>query len=81
MPWIANWIASETALQTNEIPFVLAKPAIGVWGYCPQGLAGVFSGDVSASQDMTVTGTFAAATKLFKIDHPLDPANKYYDIK
>jgi hypothetical protein len=44
MPWIANWIASEAALQTNEIPFVLAKPAIGVWGYCPQGLAGVFSG-------------------------------------
>jgi hypothetical protein len=26
---------------------------------------------------MTVTGTFTAATKLFKIDHPLDPANRY----
>ncbi len=51
--------------------------ALGVWGYCPQGLAGVFSGDVLASQDMTVTGTFTAANKLFKIDHPLDPENKY----
>lgn len=53
------------------------QPAIGVWGYCPQGLAGAFSGDVLASQDMTVTGTFTAARKLFKIDHPLDPANRY----
>jgi hypothetical protein len=53
------------------------QPAIGVWGYCPQGLAGVFSGDVLADSDMTVKGTLTAATKLFKLDHPLDPANRY----
>jgi hypothetical protein len=35
------------------------------------GLAGLFGGDVE------VTGTFSAATKNFKIDHPLDPENKY----
>jgi hypothetical protein len=35
------------------------------------GYAGSFQGDV------TVTGTLTAATKDFKIDHPLDPANKY----
>ena len=35
------------------------------------GLAGYFTGDVY------VTGTLYAATKDFKIDHPLDPANKY----
>ena len=34
-------------------------------------LAGNFTGDVS------VSGTLTAGTKHFKIDHPLDPANKY----
>ncbi len=34
-------------------------------------LAGNFTGDVS------VSGTLTAGTKRFKIDHPLDPANKY----
>ncbi len=33
--------------------------------------AGYFSGNVD------VTGTLTADTKMFKIDHPLDPANKY----
>jgi TGF-beta propeptide len=35
------------------------------------GNAGTFTGNV------TVSGTLSAATKHFKIDHPLDPANKY----
>jgi hypothetical protein len=35
------------------------------------GIAGNFNGNV------TITGTLSAATKDFKIDHPLDPANKY----
>jgi hypothetical protein len=35
------------------------------------GPAGLFQGDVG------VNGEFSASTKLFKIDHPLDPANKY----
>jgi hypothetical protein len=35
------------------------------------GYAGVFQGDV------TVTGSIVASSKNFKIDHPLDPANKY----
>ena len=35
------------------------------------GLAGHFSGNVE------VTGTISAPTKNFKIDHPLDPENKY----
>ncbi len=36
------------------------------------GLAGDFFGNVSIAGDLNVTGT-----KNFKIDHPLDPANKY----
>jgi hypothetical protein len=35
------------------------------------GFAGNFNGDIN------VTGTIFAGTKDFKIDHPLDPANKY----
>jgi hypothetical protein len=45
--------------------------AAGVWGISSSGIAGVFSGDVN------VSGTLSAATKDFKIDHPLDPANKF----
>jgi trimeric autotransporter adhesin len=36
---------------------------------------GVFAGNFSG--DLNVTGTIFAGTKDFKIDHPLDPANKY----
>ena len=43
----------------------------GVWGVSANGLAGFFEGNVD------VTGHLSAATKQFKIDHPLDPTNKY----
>jgi hypothetical protein len=43
----------------------------GVDAYPGSGYAGVFEGNVD------VTGTITAGTKDFKIDHPLDPANKY----
>jgi trimeric autotransporter adhesin len=36
---------------------------------------GVFAGNFSG--DINVTGSIFAGTKDFKIDHPLDPANKY----
>jgi hypothetical protein len=44
----------------------------GVHGSSSSGYAGYFSGDVRVNGNFTVTGT-----KSFKIDHPLDPANKY----
>ncbi|HLV80820.1 MAG TPA: hypothetical protein VKT32_11085 [Chthonomonadaceae bacterium] len=43
----------------------------GIYGSSPSGVAGGFNGNVS------VTGTLTAGAKNFKIDHPLDPANKY----
>jgi hypothetical protein len=49
----------------------LGTTVVGVWGISSTGLAGLFSGDVS------ISGTLDAATKNFKIDDPLDPANKY----
>jgi hypothetical protein len=43
----------------------------GIDVYEGSGIAGYFDGNV------TVTGAISAGTKDFKIDHPLDPANKY----
>lgn len=45
--------------------------AYGVWGKSTSGYAGTFSGNVQ------VTGTLSKGGGAFKIDHPLDPANKY----
>jgi hypothetical protein len=45
--------------------------AYGVWGISNDGYAGVFSGKV------LITGTVSKGGGSFKIDHPLDPANKY----
>jgi hypothetical protein len=41
-------------------------------GGASQGMAGEFLGDVQISGDLNVSGT-----KNFRIDHPLDPENKY----
>ncbi|MCG2417659.1 hypothetical protein K8089_01400 [Aequorivita sp. F47161] len=43
----------------------------------PTKLAAVFSGDVEITSDLLVGGSFTAAAKSFKIDHPLDPENKF----
>ncbi len=43
----------------------------GVDGIAGSGYAGNFTGDLN------VSGAITAGTKDFKIDHPLDPANKY----
>src|SRR4029077_13612543 len=45
--------------------------AVGVWGISSSGVAGQFSGNVK------VTGTLSKGGGSFKIDHPLDPENKY----
>ena len=45
--------------------------AVGVWGKSSSGYAGEFTGNLD------VSGTLTAATKNFKIDDPVDPANKY----
>jgi hypothetical protein len=48
-----------------------ATPGVDYDGQSPDGYAGNFTGDLN------VTGAIFAGTKDFKIDHPLDPANKY----
>jgi hypothetical protein len=63
---------------------------IGVWGKCTaangvgvygsQGIgayAGRFDGTVFVTDSINVNGFIYGAAKPFKIDHPIDPANKY----
>ena len=41
------------------------------------GYAGFFEGRVEVRRDLTVAGTLRKSSGMFRIDHPLDPANKY----
>lgn len=45
--------------------------AYGVWGQSTVGYAGYFTGNVN------ITGVLSKGAGSFKIDHPLDPANKF----
>lgn len=49
----------------------------GILASSISGLAGSFSGDVAISGDLSVSGTVSKGGGSFRIDHPLDPANKY----
>ncbi len=50
----------------------------GPWGYIGSSTyAGYFRGDVNIAGDLNVSGTVSKGGGSFKIDHPLDPANKY----
>jgi hypothetical protein len=50
-----------------------SSAGVGIDG-AANGLAGLFYGDVEVQGNFNVTG---GGTKNFKIDHPLDPENKY----
>ena len=52
-------------------PMVTAHNRIGLYAYGGSGLAAYLSGNV------TITGSLSKTGGSFKIDHPLDPANKY----
>jgi len=53
--------------------------ASGGSGPAGQGFAGVFFGRVEMNGDVDINGDFSVSggVKAFKIDHPLDPENKY----
>lgn len=63
---------SRSANDTNGVGVRgTANKGVAVRGQSASGLAGLFVGPVA------VQGVLTASAKLFKIDHPLDPANKY----
>ena len=53
-----------------------AKQGIGVRGKSDSGFAGFFEGPVQVTATLSAA-VLSAGVKLFRIDHPLDPANRY----
>jgi hypothetical protein len=53
---------------------IIASGANGI--YASANVSGDYAGDFSG--DVNVSGAIFAGTKDFKIDHPLDPSNKYF---
>jgi hypothetical protein len=51
--------------------------ATGGSGLLSNGLAGSFSGDVQITGNLDITGSVSKGGGSFKIDHPLDPENRY----
>ena len=52
--------------------------AYAVWGQSNSGFAGVFSGNVKIENgNLNLSGTLTQGMGGFRIDHPLDPENKY----
>ena len=51
--------------------------AYGIWGLSSSGFAGYFNGKVRVIGDLDVVGILSKSGGSFKIDHPLDPENKY----
>jgi len=56
----------------------LSSSGYAVLGYSlGTALAGYFIGNVTVQGDLNITGNISKGGGSFKIDHPLDPANKY----
>lgn len=51
--------------------------AVGVRGKSTSGFAGFFNGHVGITGNLTVNGSLSKGFGGFRIDHPLDPENKY----
>lgn len=51
--------------------------AFAIWGKSTNGEAGHFTGKVVVNGDLDILGNLTKDSGTFKIDHPLDPANKY----
>jgi len=49
----------------------------GIFGQTTSGNAGRFSGNVTITGNLSVSGSVSKGSGSFKIDHPLDPANEY----
>ena len=85
---IGVYALSDTSLGTAASPMAsnIALYASSTCATCVQAgnanqtgtsLAGFFDGDVYVGGNVYVGGTLAKAGGTFKIDHPLDPANKF----
>jgi hypothetical protein len=71
--------AETTAAAGNGIIGVAnnGSDSYGIWGQSTSGYAGMFSGKVYVSGNLDIGGTLSKSGGSFRIDHPVDPANKY----
>ena len=60
------WITNNTTSSSAPV-FVTTGPAFEGGPFCL----------IDASANLSCTGTISGESKLFRVDHPLDPANKY----
>jgi hypothetical protein len=65
-------VAGSTTVSNGTGTSGFSPTGVGVRGVSTSGYAGYFQGDVHVTGSLSASGS-----KLFKIDHPLDPANKY----
>ncbi|MEL6812067.1 MAG: hypothetical protein AAFP76_12105, partial [Bacteroidota bacterium] len=73
----ATGSSTDSAVLIRSGATGLGHSALRVIPADPGKLAGVFEGAVEIASDLVVGGSFSAMAKAFKIDHPLDPDNKY----
>ena len=69
--------SADSAVLIRSDPSSTAHSTLRVIRGDPTKSAADFFGDVHISSDLVVDGSFSAAAKAFKIDHPLDPDNMY----
>lgn len=69
--------SADAAVVIRSGVMTFGHSALRVLAADPTKKAAVFSGSVDITTDLVVGGSFSAAAKAFKIDHPLDPTNKY----
>lgn len=79
----AMWVGSSNVTASNNIAQVLPGEG-GLWFNIPPvsssgntGWPTTFNGNVTINGSLGVTGTVSKGAGSFKIDHPLDPLNKY----
>ena len=69
--------ASSSCLSGCGGAGIVAIGGMGTENTLINATAGDFRGNLLVSEDLVVQGQILAGVKDFKIDHPLDPANKY----
>ncbi|MEO1627875.1 MAG: hypothetical protein AAFV25_22190, partial [Bacteroidota bacterium] len=66
---------AQTSIGIDVLAFNNRGLSVGIRSTAER--AGIFDGDVLIYGDLNVTGNLGKASGTFKIDHPLDPGNKY----
>jgi hypothetical protein len=69
--WISGVYGEASKDGANGVTGWNTAGGVGVYGHSETGVAGYFDGDVD------IIGNLYKSSGSFKIDHPLDPANKY----